>query len=1376
MDIRKGNTYYVLTERTTFSYLELRKIYNAIKNNSKILIGRNIPSSLSFIDDDYDADDECCHAFIEKCEIIDESTFEKEGMQEEKNKYKNPKNNEEEDYKIIYIKFEDLDKIAKLVLKPFLCQSKDINHSIKLVPNSFKEDSFTPYDICMYEFDIEQPVFENKTDYSEKIINYLTYYENKLNQLDNQTIEEKIEIDLDLFRQNFYEFSNLINDETMLIIPLKSKIKYLKSIVIEITEDNKETETNTFFDISASSLSKENNDIYRNKLREQKVILSEDTYLSCLSFDNSQKDYSEIKNILSNEKTISCNIYENIESEKIRIKRIIKGINKVIDEDYEEELSNSKLIDIICSNDLLSYILPSDLDLYEENNKYIEYLSNEYPKLKGNKEQLTTIDKILQMDNNDIPIMLVQGPPGTGKTELILSLARELSKKGKNTLITSNVQVACDNVVDRLKNHKEIILKRYGRISKAGEYSKQITQNQKNYMVNQVLSSYEFKEELIDSEEKINFLKKIVNVLTEEINRMSNKYKEESTFFQPFINLVQQNQENYKNTIIAQESIQTNEENKINLTKKIEIIKKYNNELISKIETQNNVITKIIEKKNTEHLAKKDIELKLKTEQERQSKIEKTKEEKIQRLSNRDEIINDLTSKINTSLSEYNEVVKINLKEEYEKCLLLFEKHNNWQNTLAKYFPEVDHIIKFYLCRKRIMEDSEFCNNNKFPTEKLIIELYYNKNNLNFVDNEKISTSKNLEILTSYLKLSWFEKIQINRFNKTIKGINKELVEKTKKELFDHFKHIQYNYKTIILELFNKYFPEVQFNALVLRKNLEYQNNNMNLEKFKIEIDKTEDDIKSYNKEISIIKTKIAEYNNQLSNIINKIISFEEETSKQQKQLEKLRKEYSQKDNEINELITKIKKEDESISKTKEYLNLLANHKEQIKIGIEQIQNEYGERLNNFISFDKKYRIDVKNKLKEREEILNFIANIENKLNITNNKNNKEVIFNYAKELKRLKNIENIEDPEISKFLSGKGSYFRNAFNLESKEEYNLISMTTNQVAQLLRNEKQLEFDYAIVDEASKCTFEDLIISLPHVKHLILIGDYMQLNSKYDKYKDLPLSTQTILTEEEWISLNESPFSVLVNQLIEYNVNNKIESFYKNPFISSLKKQYRMNKGIYNLIAPIYSIHKGFEIIDEKNNEANDIKCIDIKGQREEVSESSINWEEVLFIVKLLNSIQQNRELYPKIKTIGVISGYRAQVNYIRSNLKRPVDGLEIGSFDRFQGKEYDLVIVSMVRTDKLGFLSDIRRMNVAFSRAKQHLIIVGNFDRIAKIAENEIINKHSNKEISYSKQIEEKYVCNQLIPTICSLKEVYPSDEERITEIHKFLKENNYE
>jgi len=64
--------------------------------------------------------------------------------------------------------------------------------------------------------------------------------------------------------------------------------------------------------------------------------------------------------------------------------------------------------------------------------------------------------------------------------------------------------------------------------------------------------------------------------------------------------------------------------------------------------------------------------------------------------------------------------------------------------------------------------------------------------------------------------------------------------------------------------------------------------------------------------------------------------------------------------------------------------------------------------------------------------------------------------------------------------------------------------MTTNQVAQLLRNEKQLEFDYAIVDEASKCTFEDLIISLPHVKHLILIGDYMQLNSKYDKYKDLP--------------------------------------------------------------------------------------------------------------------------------------------------------------------------------------------------------------------------------------------------------------------------------
>jgi hypothetical protein len=62
--------------------------------------------------------------------------------------------------------------------------------------------------------------------------------------------------------------------------------------------------------------------------------------------------------------------------------------------------------------------------------------------------------------------------------------------------------------------------------------------------------------------------------------------------------------------------------------------------------------------------------------------------------------------------------------------------------------------------------------------------------------------------------------------------------------------------------------------------------------------------------------------------------------------------------------------------------------------------------------------------------------------------------------------------------------------------------MTTNQITQLLKTDDSLEFDYEIIDEASKCSFEDIIISLPRVKNLILIGDYMQLNKLYDQYDD----------------------------------------------------------------------------------------------------------------------------------------------------------------------------------------------------------------------------------------------------------------------------------
>ena len=90
----------------------------------------------------------------------------------------------------------------------------------------------------------------------------------------------------------------------------------------------------------------------------------------------------------------------------------------------------------------------------------------------------------------------------------------------------------------------------------------------------------------------------------------------------------------------------------------------------------------------------------------------------------------------------------------------------------------------------------------------------------------------------------------------------------------------------------------------------------------------------------------------------------------------------------------------------------------------------------------------------------------------------------------------------------------------------------------------------------------------------------------------------------------------------------------------------------------------------------------------------------------------------------GIISPYRAQVRLIRRLLKwqkyfRTLRRqISVNSVDGFQGQERDVIIISMVRdNDKgtIGFLSDLRRMNVAITRARMKLIILGNAETLSR-------------------------------------------------------------
>jgi superfamily I DNA and/or RNA helicase len=105
-------------------------------------------------------------------------------------------------------------------------------------------------------------------------------------------------------------------------------------------------------------------------------------------------------------------------------------------------------------------------------------------------------------------------------------------------------------------------------------------------------------------------------------------------------------------------------------------------------------------------------------------------------------------------------------------------------------------------------------------------------------------------------------------------------------------------------------------------------------------------------------------------------------------------------------------------------------------------------------------------------------------------------------------------------------------------------------------------------------------------------------------------------------------------------------------------------------------------------------------------SDSRFNQKEAELVV---NKIFSLRESGLSSQQIAVITPYSAQARLLREKLVDPE--IEIDSVDGFQGREKEAVIVSMVRSNRdgeIGFLADIRRMNVALTRARRKLIVIG--------------------------------------------------------------------
>jgi len=243
----------------------------------------------------------------------------------------------------------------------------------------------------------------------------------------------------------------------------------------------------------------------------------------------------------------------------------------------------------------------------------------------------------------------------------------------------------------------------------------------------------------------------------------------------------------------------------------------------------------------------------------------------------------------------------------------------------------------------------------------------------------------------------------------------------------------------------------------------------------------------------------------------------------------------------------------------------------------------------------------------------------------------------------------------------------------------------------------KLSFDYIVIDEAAQII--EPMSYLPMLKgtNFIFAGDHNQLPATIKSSKCLEKGLGKSLFE----SLVES-FPQAVHLLnTQYRMHSDILKFSSDYFYGGLLKTADNIKDRQNI-----TIKSSF-LSGLKKAIFIDTSGADFEEETLYQSGSYINPKESSVVGKIIEELfDQGTEGV----NIGVIAPYRAQANYIKDSLEDK-EGVEVNTVDSFQGREKDCILISLTRCNdkkQIGFLKEVRRMNVAMTRAKHQLIIIG--------------------------------------------------------------------
>jgi len=286
-----------------------------------------------------------------------------------------------------------------------------------------------------------------------------------------------------------------------------------------------------------------------------------------------------------------------------------------------------------------------------------------------------------------------------------------------------------------------------------------------------------------------------------------------------------------------------------------------------------------------------------------------------------------------------------------------------------------------------------------------------------------------------------------------------------------------------------------------------------------------------------------------------------------------------------------------------------------------------------------------------------------------------------------------------------------------------------------------MKFGTLFIDEAAQALEAACWIPMKRASRVILAGDHCQLPPTVKSIAALRAGLGKTLMER----IAENKPEVVTLLKIQYRMNDEImrfssDWFYGGKVESAPQIKYRSVLDYDHPITWIDTSNEENQITIEGEDAPEDSASTsssvsaanqnsDLNFKEQFVGESfgRINKAEaeltLLTLAEYFTKISKRRVLEERID-VGIISPYRAQVQYLKKLIKKyeffkPYRRLiSVNTVDGFQGQERDVILISLVRSNdegQIGFLKDLRRMNVAMTRARMKLIILGNKDTMTK-------------------------------------------------------------